>query len=186
MEPESNPRKRPTTPHPRLLPTRLTIDAEAFVAPTAVLRGEVTVGPRSSIWYQAVVRGDLAPVVIGEDTNVQDGAILHVETQGPALLGDRVTVGHRAVVHAATVEDECLIAMGALVLSGARIGKQSIIGAGAVVKEGWTVPPRSLVLGVPGRVVRAVTEEELERVRGNWSVYVEYAAQHKRWEEGTT
>ena len=162
-----------------LLPTRLTVDPSAWVAPTAVLRGEVTLGERSSVWYQAVVRGDLAPVRIGRETNIQDAALLHVEAEGPVLIGDRVTVGHMAIVHAATVEDDCMIAMGSRVLSGARIGRSSIIGAGAVVREGQDVPERSLVLGVPGRVVRRVTDEEVERIHKNWVVYVAYAAHHR-------
>jgi len=174
------------TPDPaqqvKLHPTRLTIHPDAFVAPNAVLRGEVAVGARSSVWYNTVLRGDLAPVIVGSDTNVQDGAILHVEVDGPAVLGDRVTVGHMALVHGATVEDDCLIAMGAIVLSGARVGRESIIGAGALVREGWQVPPRSLVVGVPGRVARQVTDEEIARVQMNWSVYVGYARHHKREE----
>lgn len=184
MEPDETPRKGPSAPAAVLLPTRLTIDPEAFVAPTAVLRGDVSVGARSSVWYHAILRGDLAPVVVGRDTNVQDAAILHVETDGPAVLGDRITVGHRALVHGATVEDDCLIGMVAVVLSGARVGRGSIVGAGAVVTEGTQVPPRSLVLGVPGRVIRSVTDGELDRVRRNWELYVEYAAHHKREEAG--
>jgi len=172
-------RKGPGIPATRLLPNKLRIDPEAFVASTAVVRGAVTIGARSSVWFNAVIRGDLAPVTVGADTNIQDGAIVHVETDGPAVLGDRITVGHQALVHAATVEDDCLIAMGSMVLSGARIGKGSIIGAGAVVKEGWSVPPRSLVLGVPGRVARQVSEEEIDRVSRNWAVYVAYARQYR-------
>lgn len=162
-----------------LLPTRLSIDPQAWVAPTAVLRGEVTLGARTSIWYQAVLRGDLAPVTIGEDTNIQDGAILHVEAEGPTVVGSRVTVGHMAIVHAATIADDCIIAMGARVLSGARVGRRSIVGAGAVVPEGFEVPERSLVLGVPARVVRSVTDDEIERIERNWSVYVAYANHHR-------
>jgi len=162
-----------------LLPTRLSIDPQAWVAPTAVLRGEVTLGARTSIWYQAVVRGDLAPVTIGEDTNIQDGVILHVEAEGPTVVGSRVTVGHMAIVHAATIADDCIIAMGSRVLSGARVGRHSIVGAGAVVTEGFEVPERSLVLGVPARVVRSVTDDEIERIERNWSVYVAYANHHR-------
>lgn len=184
MEPDETPRKGPSAPSTQLLPTRLTIDPAAFVAPTAVLRGDVTVGARSSVWYHAILRGDLAPVVVGRDTNVQDAAILHVEIDGPAVLGDRITVGHRAIVHGATVEDDCLIGMAAVVLSGARVGRGSIVGAGAVVTEGTRVPPRSLVVGIPARVVRRVTDEEFERVKRNWEVYVDYAAHHKREEAG--
>ena len=163
----------------RILPTRLRLAPDVFIAPTAVLRGDVTVGPRSSVWFNAVIRGDLAPIVIGEDTNVQDGAILHVEVDGPATLGSRVTVGHMALVHGAVVEDECLISMGAMVLSGARIGTNSIIGAGTLVKEGWQVPPRSVVLGVPGRIIRQVTDAEIERIQKNWAVYVAYAVHYR-------
>jgi len=171
-------------PQARILPARMTLAPDVFIASTAVLRGEVTVGARSSVWFNAVLRGDLAPVVIGEDTNIQDAAILHVEVDAAAVLGDRGTVGHAAIVHGATVEDDCMIAIGAKVLSGARIGAESIIGAGALVKEGWRVPPRSLVLGVPGRVVRSVTAEEIERIRRNWMVYVQYAAHYRATEAG--
>ena len=179
---EEKNRKRPNKPSSRLLATRLDIAPDAFIAGSALLRGDVTIGSRSSVWFNAVIRGDLAPISIGADTNVQDGAILHVETDGPAVLGDRVTVGHMAVVHAAEVADDCLIGIGALVLSSARVGQGCIIGAGALVKEGWEVPPRSLVLGVPGRVVRQVTEAELDRIQRNWAAYVQYAAQYKNAE----
>ena len=181
MPPDES-RTRPSNPSTQLLPDRLSLAADVFVAASAVLRGDVTVGPRSSIWFNAVVRGDLASVTIGQDTNIQDGAILHVETGGPAVVGDRVTVGHMAVVHAAHVESDSLIAIGALVLSGSRVGAGSIVGAGAVVKEGWEVPPRSLVLGVPGRVVRTVTDAERDRIARNWAVYVDYAAQYRQRE----
>jgi carbonic anhydrase/acetyltransferase-like protein (isoleucine patch superfamily) len=172
--------KRPDDSSTRLLSTRLTLGADVFIASTAVLKGEVTIGPRSSVWFNAVIRGDLAPVVIGADTNIQDGAILHVEDDGPARVGDRVTVGHMALVHGAEVEDDCIVAMGAMVLSGARVGSHSIIGAGALVKEGWHVPPRSLVLGVPGRIVRQVTQTDLARIAYNWAAYVDHAGQYRR------
>ena len=182
MEPE-NRRSRPAIPTATILQTRLTIHPDAFVASTAVLRGEVTLGARSSIWYSAIIRGDLAPVVIGDDTNIQDGAILHVEIDGPAVLGDRVTVGHNAIVHAADVADDCLIGISATVLSGAKIGRHSIVGAGSLVVEGAEIPEKSLVLGVPGRVVRQVKEEEINRVQRNWAVYVAYARRHRKEEE---
>jgi len=158
-----------------LLPTRLTLDPSAFVARTAVLVGEVTVGADSSVWYGSVLRGDLAAVRVGAGSNVQDGSILHVEHGVEAILGDRVTVGHGAIVHAAHVEDDCLIAIGSRVLSGARVGRGSIVGAGALVREGFEVPPGSLVLGIPGKVVRQVTPEETRRIQENWRLYVEYA-----------
>jgi carbonic anhydrase/acetyltransferase-like protein (isoleucine patch superfamily) len=162
-----------------LYPTRLQVDPSAFVARTAALVGDVTVGARSSIWYGAILRGDLAPVIVGSDSNVQDGVIMHVEVGEEARLGDRVTVGHAAVVHAAIVEDECLIGIGAKILSGARVGSGSIIGAGALVKEGDQVPPGSLVLGIPGRVIRQVTASETERLQENWRSYVEYASAYR-------
>jgi len=158
-----------------LLATRLTVPASAFVAPTAVLVGEVELGEDSSVWYGAVLRGDLAAVRVGRGTNVQDGSILHVEHDVEVTLGDRVTVGHGAIVHAARVEDDCLIAIGSRVLSGARVGRGSIVAAGALVKEGFEVPPGSLVVGVPGKVIRQVSPDETERIQENWRLYVEYA-----------
>lgn len=162
-----------------LRPTRLAIDPTAFVARSAVLVGEVSLGPGSSVWYNAVLRGDLAPVVVGAESNIQDGVTLHVEVDQPARVGRRVTVGHNAVVHAAEVEDECLIGIGALVLSGARVGRGSIVGAGAVVREGFAIPPGSLVLGVPARVVRPLTDAETGRLQENWRVYVAYARAYR-------
>jgi carbonic anhydrase/acetyltransferase-like protein (isoleucine patch superfamily) len=159
--------------------TRLQVDPSAFVARTAVLVGEVSVGARSSVWYGAVLRGDLAPVHVGADTNVQDAAILHVEEGVEVRLGDRVTVGHAAVIHAAAVEDDCLIGIGAKILSGARIGRGSIIGAGALVREGAEIPPGSLVLGIPGRLVRPVSETEVQRIQEGWRAYVDYAAAYR-------
>lgn len=160
---------------PQLLSTRLTVPASAFVAPTAVLVGEVFLGEEASVWYGSVLRGDLAAVRVGERSNVQDGSILHVEHGVEVSLGSRVTVGHGAIVHAAHVEDDCLIAIGARVLSGARVGRGSIVAAGALVRENSEVPPGSLVVGVPGRVIRQVSPEETERVQENWRLYVEYA-----------
>ncbi len=159
--------------------TRIHLDPSAFVARTAVLVGEVSVGARSSVWFGAVLRGDLAPVHVGADTNVQDAAILHVEEGIEVRLGDRVTVGHAAVVHAAAVEDDCLIGIGAKILSGARVGRGSIVGAGALVREGAEIPPGSLVLGIPGRVVRPVSEKEARRVQEGWRAYAGYAAAYR-------
>lgn len=162
--------------------TKLTIDPTAWVAPGAALVGEVTIGARASVWFQATVRGDMAPAEIGEESNVQDGCVLHVERQGPVRLGRRVTVGHGAIVHGAVVEDEVLVAMKAVVLSGCHIGRHSIIGAGAVVPEGTRVPEGSLVLGVPGKVVRPLKPEEIERVVRNAASYVELAAAYRAGE----
>ena len=163
-------------------PTRLAIDPSAWVAPGATLVGDVTLGARASIWFQATVRGDLAPIAVGEESNIQDACVLHVEKDGPVRLGARVTVGHGAIVHGATVEDEVLVAMRAVVLSGCHIGSQCLIGAGAVVPEGTRVPPGSLVLGVPGRVVRPLREDEIERIRTNARSYVRLAEAYRNGE----
>ncbi len=130
-----------------------------FVAPGATVIGQVKLSPGVSVWYGAVLRGDVAEILVGEDTNIQDGAILHGDPDCPVILGCRVTVGHRAVIHGTVIEDECLIGIGAIVLNGATVGSQSIVAAGAVVTR--PVPPRSLVAGVPARVIRPVTEAEI-------------------------
>jgi carbonic anhydrase/acetyltransferase-like protein (isoleucine patch superfamily) len=128
------------------------------------------------------VRGDTAAVVIGADSNVQDGAVLHVDHGMPCVIGARVGIGHRAIVHGATVADDCLIGMGAVLLNGVRVGSGSIIGAGALCPEGFEVPPNSLVLGVPGRVVRQTTEAERGRIRATVESYLSLQEEHRRGE----
>ncbi|MNX12622.1 2,3,4,5-tetrahydropyridine-2,6-dicarboxylate N-acetyltransferase [compost metagenome] len=154
----------------------LQIDPTAWIAPNATVIGAVTMGPRSSVYYQAVVRGDIAPIRIGADTNVQDGCILHVGSEDPCILGDRVSLGHGAIVHGATIEDDCLIGMRATILNGAVIGRGSVVGAGAVVPEKMIVPPNSLVVGIPAKVLKPVPEG-LSRIVGitaeNYAVYSE-------------
>lgn len=130
----------------------------AFVANTATVMGQVTIAAGASIWYGAVVRGDVEPIVIGASTNIQDGAVLHGDPGVPLVLEDHVTIGHRAVVHSAYIERGCLIGIGAIVLNGVRVGAGSIIGAGAVVTK--DVPARSLVVGIPSKVVRSISDEE--------------------------
>lgn len=142
----------------RDFPNALAIHPTAFVAPGAIVVGEVKVGARSSIWFNTVARGDSERIEIGDDTNVQDNSVVHVDEGQPAIVGNRVTVGHRAIVHGCVVEDDVLIGMGAVVLSGARIGTGSLIGAGALVKEGQVIPPGSLALGAPARVIGPVSE----------------------------
>jgi carbonic anhydrase/acetyltransferase-like protein (isoleucine patch superfamily)/uncharacterized damage-inducible protein DinB len=139
-------------------PARLRLHPTAWVAPGAVVVGEVTLGARSSVWFNTVVRGDTAAVEIGDATNIQDNSTVHVDEGLPARIGSRVTVGHRAVVHGCVIEDECLVGMGSIVLSGARIGRGSLVGAGALVREGQVVPPGSLVLGSPARVMGHVSD----------------------------
>jgi len=134
------------------------IDQAAFIAPGAIVLGQVQLQSGSSVWYGAVIRGDLECITVGAYTNIQDGAVLHCDPGEPLVLEDYVTIGHRAVVHSAYVEQGCLIGIGAIVLNGVRIGQGSLIGAGAVVTK--SVPPRSLVMGVPGKVVRELSEAE--------------------------
>ncbi len=155
------------------------IDPTAWIAETATVLGEVHVGARSSVWFGAVVRGDVEAIRIGDDTNVQDLACLHADPGKPCTLGSRITMGHQAIVHGATVEDECLIGIGAIVLNGAHIGQRSIIGAGALITEGKVIPPRSLVLGMPGKVVREISDADLERILHGYQHYVAAAAQYK-------
>ena len=141
--------------------------------------GDVTLAARVSIWYGAVLRGDTAPIRVGEASNVQDGSIIHVDEGLPATIGARVGIGHRAVLHGCTVEDECLIGMGSILLNDVRIGTGSVVAAGAVVPEGLVVPPGSLVVGVPGRVVRTVDATLQQRIRGTWEHYVVEAERHR-------
>jgi carbonic anhydrase/acetyltransferase-like protein (isoleucine patch superfamily) len=156
------------------------VDPTAFIAPGAVVRGDVAIGPRSSVWFQAVIRGDTEPIRIGSRSNVQDGAVLHADPGYPCTIGDGVTIGHRAIVHGATVEENVVIGMGSIVLNGARIGRDSIVAAGAVVTERTEIPPGSLALGVPAKVRRALTPEEIEHNRLSAAHYVENA---KRYDE---
>lgn len=144
------------------------IPPTAFVAHNATLVGDIALGEESSVWYQAVLRGDINRIVIGARSNIQDGAVLHLADDYPVLVGEYVTVGHKAILHACTVEDEVLIGMGATVLDGAVIGAQSIIGAGALVTGGKIIPPGSMVLGSPARVVRSLSTEERQGIR-HWA-----------------
>jgi carbonic anhydrase/acetyltransferase-like protein (isoleucine patch superfamily) len=166
--------------NPKLFPTKLTIDPSAYVAPDASLAGEVRIGRNASVWFQTVLRGDMAPISIGAESNVQDGCVVHVDEGLPAHIGARVTMGHGAIVHGAVIEDDCLVAMRAVVLNGCRVGRNCLIGAGAVLTENTTVPPGSLVLGVPGRLARPLRPEELERIRDNARSYSELAAAYRQ------
>jgi carbonic anhydrase/acetyltransferase-like protein (isoleucine patch superfamily) len=137
-----------------------------YIAKTAVVIGDVTLGAHSSVWYGTVVRGDINRIVVGHHTNIQDNAVLHLADDFPCLIGNWVTVGHGAIVHACTVGDEVLVGMGAVILDGAVIGKQSIVGAKALVTQGMKIPPGSLVLGAPAKVVRQLTKKE--RAKQKW------------------
>ncbi len=158
------------------------VHATAFVHARAVVIGAVQVGARSSIWPCAVLRGDIAPIQIGEETNIQDGAVVHVADGLPAVIGNRVTVGHLAMIHACTIEDECLIGMHATILDGAVIGARSIIGANALVTKDIEIPPGSLVLGSPAKIVRKLTAEEQANLPSWAAKYVKVATHHRRVE----
>ncbi|HVE80105.1 MAG TPA: gamma carbonic anhydrase family protein [Gemmatimonadaceae bacterium] len=155
------------------------IDPTAYIHPAAVVCGDVTLGPRASVWPTAVLRGDTAPIVVGADSNVQDGTVVHVDRGVPATVGARVAIGHRAVVHGCTIEDECLIAIGAVLLNGVVVGSGSIVGAGAVCPEGMVIPPNSLVLGVPARVVRQTTAAERSRIARTVESYLRLQDEHR-------
>lgn len=143
-----------------------------FIAQGAALCGDVTLGDRVSVWYNAVIRGDMAPIEIGDETNIQECSVLHVSENMPLSLGRGVTVGHGAILHSCTVGDNTLIGMGAIVLDGAVIGKNCIIAAGALVTGGTIVPDGSLVMGSPAKVRREMTEEEIAANRKNAEEYV--------------
>jgi carbonic anhydrase/acetyltransferase-like protein (isoleucine patch superfamily) len=138
-----------------------------------------------SVWPTAVIRGDSDTITVGDDSNVQDGTVVHVDHGVPTTIGKRVAIGHRAIVHGATIADDCLIAMGAILLNGVRVGSGSIVGAGAVCREGMEIPPNSLVLGVPGRIIRETTPEERERIRHTVESYLELQQQHKQSKQST-
>jgi len=154
-----------------------------FVAWNAEVAGEVTIGRQASIWYGAVVRADLAPIRIGPLTNVQDCAVLHVVDGGPCTLGEGVTVGHGAIVHACTIGDWSLVGMGAVLLDGCDIGSESIVGAGALVTQGKKFPPRSMILGSPAKAVRNLTDEEVANLHHHASTYASLAAKTREGRE---
>lgn len=154
------------------------IDGALFVAPNATVIGDVTLGPRSSVWHGAVLRGDLNTIVIGEGTNIQDNAVVHLADDAGVTVGAWCTVGHAAILHACAIGDECLIGMGATILDHAVIGARSLIGANALVPQRFTCPPGSLVYGSPAKVIRALTEEEQRGLRAWAEKYVEVAKAH--------
>ena len=151
------------------------LEGGAWRAFNAVLTGEIELGEDASVWFGSVLRGDDAPLKIGPRSNVQDLTMIHADPGVPNVIGAEVTIGHRCVLHGARVEDRCLIGMGAILLGGSVIGSESIIGAGARVKEGAVIPPRSLVVGVPGKVVRSLTDAEVARLVQSAQGYVEKA-----------
>ena len=162
----------------RFLTKEPTLVDDVFIAPGATVVGDVRLGSRSSVWYGCVLRGDINFIQIGEGTNVQDGSIVHLDDDYPAVVGDYVTIGHAAVIHACIVEDECLIGMNATILDGAVVGRRSIVGAGSLVLQGMKIPSGSLVAGVPAKVKRLLSEEEQDALKPWAEKYVAVAAAH--------
>nr|WP_203599659.1 gamma carbonic anhydrase family protein [Streptomyces sp. SID10853] len=155
------------------------VDPRSFTAPTSVVVGDVTLAAGSSVWYHTVLRADCGPIVVGADSNIQDNCTVHVDPGFPVTVGERVSVGHNAVLHGCTVEDDVLIGMGATVLNGAHIGAGSLIAAQALVPQGMRVPPGSLVAGVPAKVKRELSAEEREGIKVNAAMYLELVKGHR-------
>jgi carbonic anhydrase/acetyltransferase-like protein (isoleucine patch superfamily) len=163
------------------------IEPGCFVSENSSVIGDVLIGKGSSIWFGAVVRGDAQQIRIGERTNIQDLCVLHVESTNDLVIGSDVTIGHRAVLHGCTVADRVLIGMGAIIMNGANIGDDCIIGAGAIVTEGMQVPSRSLVVGVPGKVKRELTENEIASITRSATNYIKLAKEYnKKFQEPNT
>jgi carbonic anhydrase/acetyltransferase-like protein (isoleucine patch superfamily) len=149
-----------------------------FIHPLAFVVGDVTVKSRASIWPFVAIRGDTERIEIGEDSNIQDGSVVHADTGFPTIIGDRVGVGHRAIIHGSIIEPDSLIGMGAILLNGVHVGTGSIIAAGAVCREGMQIPPNSMVMGVPGKIVRETTVAERDRIRETVAAYVRLQEEH--------
>ncbi|MBK1679254.1 gamma carbonic anhydrase family protein [Rhodocyclus tenuis] len=149
------------------------VDPQTWIAPDAVLIGDVRLGRNASVWWKAVLRGDNDPITIGEDSNIQDGSVLHTDIGVPLTIGRGVTIGHRVILHGCTIGDGALIGMGATVLNRARIGAQSIVGAHALIAEGKEYPERSLIVGAPGRLIRQLSEEEAAALASGAAHYIE-------------
>jgi carbonic anhydrase/acetyltransferase-like protein (isoleucine patch superfamily) len=156
------------------------VAASAFIAPSADIIGEVEISENASVWFQSVLRGDIEPIRVGANSNIQDGSVLHTVEGAPTIVGEWVTIGHRAVIHGCTIEDHCLIGMGAVILSGARVGEGSIIAAGAVVAEGTIVPPRSLYMGIPARFRRELHDADRAFIDAHAEHYLHYKETYLR------
>ena len=155
------------------------ISADSWVAPNAIIIGKVKLEKNSSIWFNAVLRGDIEKIVIGENSNIQDGSVLHTDPGCPLTIGKGVTVGHMVMLHGCEISDDTLIGIGSTILNKAKIGKNSIIGANTLVTENKTIPDNSLVLGSPGKVIRKVTDDEIKVIRENAKHYVKNSKRYK-------
>ncbi len=170
-------------PEPLIIPIRgraPQLHAESWVAPNATLIGPVTLAAHVSVWYNATLRAEFEPIEVGAGSNIQDGVTVHVDPGFPARIGAGVTVGHNAVLHGCTIEDDVLVGMGAIVLNGALVGAGTLVAAGAVVPQGAVIPPRSLVAGVPGKVRRSLTDDEVAANRFNAQAYRGLIELHRR------
>ena len=156
------------------------IDRTVFIAPTADIMGDVRIGAGSSIWFQCVLRGDINAIRIGTETNIQDGTIIHVSSQRAAVIGDRVSCGHRAIIHACNIQDEVVIGMGAIIMDEADVGSGTIIGAGALVTKGTKIPPRMLAMGSPARIIRELTDDERRSIPALAAKYRKVSTAHAR------
>ena len=157
-----------------------------YIAPGAVVLGDVTIGEASSVWFNAVLRGDVDSIRIGRETNIQDGAVLHADEGVPCTLGDRVTVGHNAIVHGCTIEDDVMIGMASVVMNRAVVGRDSIVAVGAVVTEGTVIPSGSLVIGVPAKVKRTISEHDRRRIAHAADHYVQNARRYKERQDSAS
>lgn len=155
------------------------IDASVFIAPSATVVGDVTIGENSSVWFGAVVRGDFQPVKIGKNTNIQDNATVHVMTNESTTIGDEVSIGHNAIIHARNIGNNCLIGMGSIVLGYVEIGDNVVIGAGTMITQHKKIPSNSLVFGTPAQIIRALRDDEIEALRQSAINYSEVAKQYK-------
>lgn len=158
------------------------IHETVFLAPNAVINGDVTIGELSSVWFHAVIRGEFDSVTIGTRTNIQDGVIVHVDWGKPAHIGDRVTVGHRAIIHAAKIGSDTIVGMGSIILNDAEVGAGSVIAAGSVIKEGFKAPPNSILAGIPAKIIGEVSGKLRERIKTNYKDYLRLAEEYKRYQ----
>ena len=156
------------------------IDKDSWFAPNSVLIGDVTLKKDANVWFNATLRGDVEPITIGEGSNIQDGSVIHTDPGCPTIVGKGVTIGHMVMLHGCEIADDCLIGIGSTILNKTKIGKNCIIGANALVTENKVIPERSLVLGSPGRVIRQVTDEEVEHIKENARDYVENFKKYKK------
>ena len=157
----------------------ITNENRIFIAPGAIVLGEVTLGEEVGIWYHATIRGDRAPIIIGNRSNIQDNSVVHVDAEHPVTIGDNVTIGHGAIIHGCEIGDNTLVGMGAIIMNGAKIGKNCIVAAGALVTQNTQMPDNSLIMGNPAKIKREVTEDEVAGNLKNAAFYVEEAMENR-------